>query len=491
MDRDARGTVALAPMAESVGRANSWLRVLGLAALGTAASIIGISLSDEPSIWIAPLVLLSVILVGAEHRDRLFGDGTSVSGSIVVSMASIAVFARGQWLAAPMICSAVAGLYWPHIRTRALSRIAINAGSMSLAAGTAAFVFRVVAPPSNAIGVQLSIAGVLALSTFWIINSAILAAAVAALQGRRWLRVVLDLVRSDTALLPFALIGLGCGYLVGRAGEWIGWLALLVTLALADALLIRKGVARVKRQTTAAATLVVALAVFGATALMVSNVGYSLIAVVVLAMLGVLLPDRRFRFAQLFVVTCLVTAAVVFHSDAPLFAPLAVALAVCIAASIRTRTDSILPLASATALAAVAVGSASVLLPIDLEATIWGALVMGLVCGVAALIGWHVALGLDLATRLGAGAWRSVVDLARTDLHAFVLAGFVGSICGWFGRVDGVRGLAVSLSAACVLGIVAARVSRRAVTKLGDDALLDVVQSALLDLPASPLPDDL
>jgi hypothetical protein len=121
-------------------------------------------------------------------------------------------------------------------------------------------------------------------------------------------------------------------------------------------------------------------------------------------------------------------------------------------------------------------------------------LAVGVACGVAAVIGWHVAMGLDLAADLDRTAWRTVLDLIWTDLGAFATAGVLGSVCGWAGQLGGVIALATSLAGAClVVAALAAWLSpSRAALLIDDDIVLhDVVQSALLDLPASKLPGDL
>jgi hypothetical protein len=94
-------------------------------------------LSFTPLPPLVPFLVLGALLVLAEHRFVLFGDETSMSGSIIVAVASIFVFADSSPLAGPMLVASLGGLYLPHVRQRDVSKIITNAGAMSLAASTA------------------------------------------------------------------------------------------------------------------------------------------------------------------------------------------------------------------------------------------------------------------------------------------------------------------------------------------------------------------
>jgi hypothetical protein len=495
MDRDLKETIGLAPTAAMAGQAGARLRVWGLVTLGTSLCVITVSLAVHAAVDVVALAALSAALIAAEHRDRLFGDGTSISVSLVVSLASVVVFSPTQWLAGPMICAAVAGLYWPHIRTRALSRIAINAGSMSLAAGAAAWAFRAGAPALHSIDIRFVLAGLFALAAFWIVNSMVLAVAVATIQQRSWLSVTYDLIRSDTALLPFAVGGLACGYLIHATAAWIGWPALIATLAVADLIVIRNGLRRVTRHGAAGAILIAAVSLCCAAALFGPGVGAALLVPTGFAVLGVTFSRGRVGGSHLFGLVCVVAAVLYFGTGAALVSALAVGLAISVADLVRTRANPQFALASADALAAMAVGLVGSVAGDALSGSSPSLLLaVGVACALAALIGWHVGMGMELAARLGRDAWRPVLDVIRTDLAPFAIAGVVGWLCSWAGRSGGFVWLATSLGALfLVLAAVAARSPRSHVASSLDDitVLEDVVQSALLDLPASKVPSDL
>src|SRR5262249_60579332 len=99
MDRDVNETIGLAPAVTRARSADMKLRLWGLITLGVAVGVIAASFESRSVVDVDLLVSLSVTLIAAEHCDRLFGDGTSVSVSLVVSLASVVVFSRSQWLA--------------------------------------------------------------------------------------------------------------------------------------------------------------------------------------------------------------------------------------------------------------------------------------------------------------------------------------------------------------------------------------------------------
>ena len=87
---------------------------------------------------------LALLFVVAEHRDRVFVDETGLSGSIAVALAASYFFASEGWVGGAFLCCAVGGLYVPHVRDRALSKIVINSASFGLSALATAWVLSLV-----------------------------------------------------------------------------------------------------------------------------------------------------------------------------------------------------------------------------------------------------------------------------------------------------------------------------------------------------------
>ncbi len=216
----------------------------GLCASLLVGSFIALAIDRFPQV--AELLPLLVLLVAAEQRDRLFGDETSISGSIVIVMAAVVAFHGQDALAGPMLCGAMAGFYWPHLRDRIFSKVAINAFSMGGAAILAALTFRlVVGERVVSIGALLT-AAIPTACVFWLVNSTVLAVAVVLLRGEPFSRTWSVLIRSETEMLLFALGGAGCGYLMATVSPIVGLLGLVLLLIAVDVLVIRRPRVRIR-----------------------------------------------------------------------------------------------------------------------------------------------------------------------------------------------------------------------------------------------------
>lgn len=471
----------------------------GVALLVTVAIIVVASMSSPFVSW-TTLLVLSALVICAEHRDRLFGDQTSASGSIVVAMAAVCAFSNGPWLVGPMVCASLAGAYWPHIRNHAWSRVAVNASSMSLAAGTAATVLHVLGNGPDELGVRSLLSGAAAVLAFWFINSLVLGIAVSTIQNRRLSGVLGGLVRSETELLGFAYGGFLVGFVFVNAPLWIGALALVVLLGTLDLLVVsRSGRASsllVDAVPAVAAIIVVAALVYlciSEAQLATSAVALTLFGVILVAnVAGKRRSEKYFLFAALSAVTS-VSVLPAFRGS--FFVPLAAAMLASLVPLWRRPTSwSRLSLIAATGFAATGAALTIGVMPSDLLAPLPGSALVGAISGLSALVLWHVVLCSCLMLRAGPGSGLAALGILRDDLAFSVAAGAYGAASGWVGVQVGVAGLAASL----LVGLVLVWISDRAsggnkqpvrTRPIDDDDLTDVLRSALLDLPASRLPD--
>ena len=143
--------------------------VAGLAALWLGILVPVLLFTPLPPL--VPLLVLGALLVLAEHRFVLFGDETSMSGSIIVAIASVFVFADTAPLAGPMLVAALGGLYFPHIRERRCGIAISNAAGFSLSALAAAPVAAAFGYPGTAPWPTLATCVVIAVGADWIVNS--------------------------------------------------------------------------------------------------------------------------------------------------------------------------------------------------------------------------------------------------------------------------------------------------------------------------------
>ena len=467
------------------------LRTLAIVSLGLALAVAAVGSIGSPLPRVFPVLLLGFTMIGAEHRDRLFGDETSVSGSIAVAMATIFVFAHGAWLSGPMICAALAGCYWPHLKARAWSRVAINASAMSLAAGAAAIVLHLL-PITDiySIGFVTTVVG--SICAFWMANSVVLAVAVATIQQRPIPSVVRHLIVSDLGLLPFAFLGLLSGYVATRNGIIDGWLLLVAVLALLDVLVIR-GVGRTSAVPLIGASVTIAALAIAMVLAMTSEPS-STVVIPLLSASGLIAfaaadevrPDLELGIELAIVVT----AAIALQGTQPILGPLIVGVATCLPGLARCRTTiQMVRLALAATATSLAIGATVLLYQPHLAGSIAHCVSYGLAGGAVGLVAWHAAHVLLIAVEAHPHPYRSALDVLVADAPIALLCGSIGGIAGWGTSVGGMRNIAVALAiTATILAFVAAATTRRRRgSLLSDEDVLDVVRSAVLDLPASRL----
>ena len=174
---------------------------------------------------------LALLFVVAEHRDRVFIDETGLSGSIAVALAAAYFLASEGWVGGAFLCCALGGLYVPHVRGRAFSKIVVNSASFGLSALAASGVLSLVRALELSVG-EAVLAFLVGVGTYWILNSLLLSVATAALSGERMRSQLFELIRSDTVMLLFGLGGGICGVVMAEVGVWAG-LATLVALLVA------------------------------------------------------------------------------------------------------------------------------------------------------------------------------------------------------------------------------------------------------------------
>lgn len=184
------------------------------------------------------LLLFAALVIIAENRDRIFGDETSISGSIAVAVGSVIAFRHSTPLLGPFACAAMAGMYWPHIREGRLDKVIVNAASIgfSALAATAAIDVMSVNRDSSVVTVLvLAVPGVVA---YWVVNTFVLAFAVSILRGSAFASNAKVLIGSETSMLGFALFGAVAGLMFLKYGYLIGTASITLLLASLDVLVI-------------------------------------------------------------------------------------------------------------------------------------------------------------------------------------------------------------------------------------------------------------
>jgi hypothetical protein len=205
---------------------------LGLALLTCASGLLLALTSHAPPI--GPTLALAALMIVSENRDRIFGDETSISSSIVIAIGSVVAFHETAPLLGPLICATCAGFYIPHIRNRAVAKSIINACVIGLSGLIAALTFDLASPSGETDGFAIVALGMLAVVAYWITNSTLLAVALALLRGVPLGATTAELIRSETQLVPFAVAGAGAGLVFLREGPWLGVATMVALLVLVE-----------------------------------------------------------------------------------------------------------------------------------------------------------------------------------------------------------------------------------------------------------------
>src|SRR5450759_2842427 len=120
---------------------SAWLTAPFVVAVGVAVPL---ALNGEhPAL--GSLLLLAALCTFAEHVIVRLPNGSSVSASVMISLAAVFVFRGAAPLLGPLLVGMAGGIYWPHIRRRDWRRLAFNVGALGLSTAAAAAAFGFVA----------------------------------------------------------------------------------------------------------------------------------------------------------------------------------------------------------------------------------------------------------------------------------------------------------------------------------------------------------
>jgi hypothetical protein len=473
------------------------LRAITMCAVLVDLVAIGVVLASIPgtraSLWLVVCLALLILLAG--QHEVIFGDQTALNDSMVVLLAAAGTFVGGGAVWIPVFCGLLGGLNWDHVRACEVRKLVVNGACTTLAAVLAAALAEVAHPIGNVQWLAVLTSGALAAFTYWLVDNGLIAVVLTAVDGRSLLTHARELMRSETLLVPFGVAGFVSGYYALHGlPTWAAALAVLGVLFAADLVI-------VSGHATALINLASRMALVGALGvcligLAISGLsqrppdGVELVELIAVTGAGAYVLQRaRQRYGSLFVVLCTATSCLVFHVTAPVFAPLSATLAgvVVLRATRRQGRAEI----DATVLCAFILVGADALLP-ALTSSPALLVVAGLVMGTAAWFGWHLAIALHWTWRTGGGSWNVAIDVMRADLPVFITIGLCAAGIAYLGLTAGFFAATWALLVVPLLPILAmrTRVSSRA-DSLNEYQITDVVRSALLDLPASRLPDDL
>jgi hypothetical protein len=208
----------------------------GLLLLGMPLVLVGSveALSvGQPLPAVGLLATLCALVVIATHREMLFGDETSINGSIVVVACSLVAFRNSSWLVGPAVCGVVAGLHVAYFRDRLTSKILINASATGLSAVAGAGMLFILTP-SGSSDLALIWSIPLAVGAYWVMNNLLIASVLASVTGGPLREQARALVCSESQLLIVGVLGGFAGLLLDDRVTLLGVFCLLGLLLLTD-----------------------------------------------------------------------------------------------------------------------------------------------------------------------------------------------------------------------------------------------------------------
>ena len=204
-----------------------WCTATGTAAVALALAF---ALNGERAA-VGPLLLLGALCAFAEHIVVHLPNGSSVSASVMISLAAVFVFRGPAPLLGPLLVGMAGGIYWPHLQRRDWRRLAFNVGTLGLATLAAAAAFSLVAQTAHSIVWEL-LGAVAAAVAYWLVDIALLGVTIRLRDGGTLQHQLSELWGfADFEIVVFAVLGVFLGRLYEVHGVLI--VALFITPILA------------------------------------------------------------------------------------------------------------------------------------------------------------------------------------------------------------------------------------------------------------------
>jgi HD-GYP domain-containing protein (c-di-GMP phosphodiesterase class II) len=195
--------------------------VLSLCGLAVALVVVAAIWSDNAftaDCFIA-LGVLGAFALAATNFDVTARAGLGISGNVMVLIAALVVFREYGLFLGPVIVACLGALDFSQLRQRAWQKVAFNASADALTMLAAALVFwAMTGSPTSAPTVVLLIATVLGATTYLVVNALLISIPVALTSGEEYTQVLRELLIFNCGAFPFALLGLGLGWVYLELG---------------------------------------------------------------------------------------------------------------------------------------------------------------------------------------------------------------------------------------------------------------------------------
>ncbi len=197
------------------------IAVLLLCGVAVALAIPAVIVSYESVSWesAVAVIVLGLLALAATNFDVTARDAMGISGSSMVLLASLVVFRDYRVFAGPILVGCFGALDLAQLRERAWLKVAFNASADAIALLGASCVYWALTPHSiSSPPVLLFLATALAASSYMVIHGPLLTIPVAISCQERYLSVLPEILAFEFGAFPFALLGLGLGWVYIELG---------------------------------------------------------------------------------------------------------------------------------------------------------------------------------------------------------------------------------------------------------------------------------
>jgi hypothetical protein len=230
-------TVAGSPPADGHPSSASSGRSLGLrlyvgALVAVVLGSLAASLLTGSHIDLPVLLAFAAAALAAKAQEVLFPDHTGISAQFVVIAAAVVATPSAALVPTVLLVGMAGDLYRKHLRQGEWIKLAYNSSSMAVVALSAVGVFSSLPDPLRREFPGVLAAGVIAAAVAWTVNVALLGCVLELAEGRVVRKAWMKSLRSDLAVFPCALVGVGAGYLWRDETWWLGLVVLWLAIAL-------------------------------------------------------------------------------------------------------------------------------------------------------------------------------------------------------------------------------------------------------------------
>jgi HD superfamily phosphohydrolase YqeK len=191
--------------------------------ISTVATLVALVSAVYSAQALTPKLVLAILLFAsfaalAANLEIIVRSGFGLGGHIMILIAAVVVFRQSGAFIGPVIIGAFGGLNFEQIRHREWNKVAFNSAADSLSIAAGAAVFWLATTQAERSPIVLLGATVLAASAYLVANALLMGLPISIANNEHYGVVLLQLVRFNLSAYPFALIGLGLGFVYIELG---------------------------------------------------------------------------------------------------------------------------------------------------------------------------------------------------------------------------------------------------------------------------------